>query len=91
MFQGEEVPAEEKLISLFKPHTEIIIKDRRDTQFGHKVFLTGGKSSLILDCLVVEGNPRDAGMALELMDRQVSTLLRGLRVRHATCFMAWHQ
>lgn len=71
VFQGEQVPTEEKLVSFFESHTDIIVKDRRDTQFGHKVFLTGGRSSLILDCLVVEGNPSDVNMAAELMDRQV--------------------
>ena len=33
---GEEVPASEKVVSLFETHTDIIVKDRRDTFFGHK-------------------------------------------------------
>jgi len=49
VLHGESVPADEKLVSLFEPHTDIIRKDRRDTYYGHKVTLTGGKSGLILD------------------------------------------
>lgn len=69
VFHGEQVPVEEKLVSLFEPHTEVIVKDRREVQFGHKIFLTGGQSSLILDCVVTEGNPSDAGMATPLISR----------------------
>jgi len=38
VLEGEKVPASEKLVSLFEPHTDIIVKDRRDTLYGHKVF-----------------------------------------------------
>jgi len=67
---GESVPASEKVLSIFENHTDIIIKDRRENYFGHKVFLTGGKSNLILDCKVVEGNPSDTELAVEMIDRQ---------------------
>src|SRR4029078_2176251 len=46
---GETVPATEKVVSIFEPHTDIIVKDRRDTLYGHKVFFTGGTSCLIVD------------------------------------------
>ena len=55
--RGEKVPASEKIVSSFEDHTDIIVKGQRDTQFGHKVFLTGGASNLILDCLIERGNP----------------------------------
>ena len=70
VLQGELVPAGEKVVSFFECHTDIIVKDRRDTQFGHKVFLTGGKSGLILDCLIERGNPNDAVLFPILLDRQ---------------------
>ena len=41
---GEKVPANEKIFSIFEPHTDIIIKDRRDEFYGHKICLTGGGS-----------------------------------------------
>ena len=38
----EVVPATEKLVSIFEPHTDIIVKDRRDTLYGHKLCLATG-------------------------------------------------
>ena len=67
---GETVPAQEKVVSIFEPHTDIIIKDRRDTFYGHKICLTGGASNLILDCLIATGNPADASLAIPMLDRQ---------------------
>jgi len=67
---GEDVPASEKVVSLFETHTDIIVKDRRDTFFGHKVCLTGGASNLIVDCLIVDGNPADSNLTIEMLDRQ---------------------
>jgi len=70
----ENVPAGEKLISFFEPHSDIIVKDRRDTHFGHKVYLTTGKSGLILDCMMPRGNPNDSSLVGEIVDRQKQTL-----------------
>jgi IS5 family transposase len=67
---GQKVAAADKVISIFEPHTDIIVKDRRDTVFGHKICLTGGASNLILDCLIVEGNPADVDLAIPMLDRQ---------------------
>lgn len=50
VFDEETVPAAQKVVSIFEPHTDIIRKDRRETLYGHKVFLTGGASGLIVDC-----------------------------------------
>jgi IS5 family transposase len=70
VIHGEKVPASEKLVSLFEPHADIIRKDRRDTLYGHKIFVTGGASGLILDCTVERGNPADSSMALAMLQRQ---------------------
>jgi transposase, IS5 family len=70
VIRGEKVDARDKVVSLFEPHTDIIIKDRRDTIFGHKVCLSGGASNLILDCLILEGNPADSELAIPMLDRQ---------------------
>ncbi len=67
---GEEVPASDKVVSLFETHTDIIVKDRRDTYFGHKICLTGGASNLIVDCLIVDGNPADSSLTVDMLDRQ---------------------
>ena len=74
VFNGETVPASEKVVSIFEPHTDIIRKDRRDTLYGHKIFLTAGASGLIVDCIVERGNPRDSDLAVPLMKRAVKVL-----------------
>jgi len=66
-----EEPASEKVASLFETHTDIIIKGRRNTEHRHKIFLIGGASNLIIDCLVKRGNPADSECVKELLDRQV--------------------
>jgi len=71
VLEGESVPAKDKIVSIFEPHTNIIIKDRRNTHYGHKVCLTAGASGLVLDCVVEDGNPADATLAVEMMSRQV--------------------
>jgi IS5 family transposase len=65
----EKVPASEKVVSIFEPHTDIIVKDRRDTFYGHKICLSGGPSNLITDCLIVEGNPADSRLTTRMLDR----------------------
>jgi len=70
VIKGQQVPAAEKIVSLFEPHTDVIVKDRRDTYYGHKICLTGGASNLILDCLIVEGNPADTSLTETMLDRQ---------------------
>ena len=74
VFEGESVPAPQKIVSIFEPHTDIIRKDRRDTLYGHKVFLTAGASGLIVDCVVERGNPVDKDKAVKLAKRAVSVL-----------------
>jgi len=70
VLQSESVPAGEKIVSLFEPHTDIIVKDRRDTFYGHKVCLTGGASNLIIDCLITDGNPADTDLTETMLERQ---------------------
>ena len=65
----EAVPATEKLVSLFEAHTDVIVKDRRGTYYGHKIFLTTGRSGVILDCAIPQGNPADVTWAEPLVRR----------------------
>jgi len=69
VINGESVPAREKIVSIFEPHTDIIVKDRRETLYGHKICLTAGKSGLVLDCLILDGNPADSTLAVEMIER----------------------
>jgi len=66
---GESVPNKEKIFSIFEDHTDIVVKGGREVEFGHKVNLAGGKSNLILDCRILDGNPADAAIYGEVIDR----------------------
>ena len=72
VLKGEAVPAGEKLVSLFEPHADIIVKGGREVQYGHKLNLATGKSGLILDVVVEAGNPADAERFLPMLDRQIA-------------------
>ncbi|MDT8422084.1 MAG: ISNCY family transposase [Desulfuromonadales bacterium] len=76
VINGEKVPASEKVVSFFEDHSDIIVKGQRDTTYGHKVFFTGGVSTLILDCLIEQGNPADSERYQTLLERQKSLLGR---------------
>jgi len=69
--EGLAVPAGEKLVSLFEPHADIIVKGGRDVQYGHKLNLITGKSGLILDVVIEAGNPADAERFLPMLDRHI--------------------
>jgi IS5 family transposase len=70
VLDGQSVPAAEKIVSIFEEHTDIIKKDRRDTYYGHKICLTAGASSMVLDCLILDGNPADSSLAEQMVERQ---------------------
>jgi IS5 family transposase len=69
ILRGETVPAKEKVVSIFEPHTDIIVKDNRDTQYGHKVCLTTGASGIVTAMVVSRGNPADRAMTVEMIER----------------------
>lgn len=72
VFQGETVPAAEKIFSLFEAHTDIIVKGQRDIQYGHKLNLSTGRSGLVLDVVIEQGNPADAERFLPMLDRHIA-------------------
>jgi len=74
--EGEKVPAGEKLVSIFEPHSDIIVKGQRDTLFGHKICLTGGASNMILDCRIERGNPADSELYIPAIEKTSETLGR---------------
>lgn len=68
---GEAVPASEKIVSLFEPHADIIVKGTRDVEYGHKLNLTTGRSGLILDMVIESGNPADSERLLPMLERHI--------------------
>ena len=59
--QGEQVPASEKIVSLFEEHTDIIRrgKESRPVEYGHKVWLNEVEGGLVSHYRLLEGNPSD--------------------------------
>ncbi len=74
--KGEKVSSKEKIVSIFEEHTDIIYKGSRNVIFGHKSTITTGKSGLILDIDIHDGNPADA------------TLVKGVIGRHEQIYGA---
>ena len=70
VIKGQIIPPEEKVVSIFEAHTDIIMKGKRDVAYGHKVFLTAGKSGIVTDCQLVQGNPSDKEYFLDLISKQ---------------------
>lgn len=62
VLRGERVPAREKVLSLFEPHTALIRrgKARQPTEFGRKVLLDEVDGGLVTRYAVLAGNPADA-------------------------------
>jgi transposase, IS5 family len=58
---GEQVPASEKIYSIFEPHTDLIKRGKvnKPVEFGHKVFLAESDRGLITQYRVLDGNPSD--------------------------------
>ena len=69
---GEQVAAGDKIVSLFEPHADIIVKGSRDVEYGHKLNLTTGRSGLILDLVIEAGNPADSARLLPMLERHIA-------------------
>ena len=72
VLHGEAVAANEKIVSLFEPHADIIVKGGREVQYGHKLNLTTGRSGLILDLVIEAGNPADSERFLPMLKRHIA-------------------
>jgi transposase, IS5 family len=61
VLEGEQVAIDEKIYSIFEPHTDLIKrgKVRTPMEFGHKVFLAESAKGLITQYEVLDGNPSD--------------------------------
>jgi IS5 family transposase len=78
VLQGETVPAEEKLYSIFEPHTDLIKRGKtlKPVEFGHKVFLAESSHGLITDYRVLDGNPVDSDHVQVSLDHHQKTFQR---------------
>ena len=61
ILQGEQVPASEKIVSLFEEHTDIIRRGKESppVEYGHKVWLNEVEGGLVSHYRILKGNPSD--------------------------------
>lgn len=62
ILHGEQVPALDKIVSLFEEHTDIICrgKESRPVEYGHKIWLNEVEGGLVSHYRILDGNPSDA-------------------------------
>ncbi len=70
-FDGEKVPHQDKVFSIFEPHAKLIMRGRRGRpiEFGHKVLLTQSKEKFITDFVVLEENRGDDDLLPMVIER----------------------
>jgi IS5 family transposase len=70
-YSGEDVPCEEKIFSLFEPHTELIQKGKKNKpiEFGHRVDIVQTREKFITDCIVSEISPPELKMVPVILGR----------------------
>ena len=61
VFQDEKVPASEKIVSIFEPHTAIIRRGKasKPVEYGRKVWLDEVEGGIVTRWQVLVGNPSD--------------------------------
>lgn len=68
---GEKLAADEKVYSIFEPHTDLIKRGKanKPMEFGHKVFLAETRRGLVTDYWIIAGNPNDDVHVKSCVDR----------------------
>jgi IS5 family transposase len=74
VFQEEKVPAAEKIVSLFEPHTAIIRRQKagKPVEFGRKVWLDEVDGGILTRWSVLEGNPADSEQWEPAIDHHIA-------------------
>ena len=67
IFNNSPVASSEKIVSIFEPHTDIIVKSAQDIYYGHKVNLATDTQGLILHMDILRGNPGDRTLYLPVL------------------------
>jgi hypothetical protein len=73
LLKGEVIPSEEKVFSIFEPHTEWISKGKQNkkVELGHKVLIATDQNHFILHHKVIEGKA-DVELCIPLADALLS-------------------
>ncbi len=70
VFQDEKVPANEKIVSIFEPHTAIIRRGKagKPVEYGRKVWLDEVEGGIVTRWEVLDGNPSDKDQWIPSLD-----------------------
>jgi len=68
VFDHQIVPVSEKIVSLFEPHSDIIVKHKRSVQYGHKVNLATQSDGFVTYVNIEDGNPADKILFLPVLE-----------------------
>ena len=70
LLKGEAIPAEEKVYSIFEPHTEWISKGKQNkrVELGHLLLITTDQHQFIIDYKIMKGE-KDAAQVKPLTER----------------------
>jgi IS5 family transposase len=73
VLQQEKVPALEKIVSIFEPHSDIIQRNKahKPTEYGHKVWLDEVDGGIVTRWDVLDGNPNDDRQWLPSLDHHI--------------------
>jgi IS5 family transposase len=71
---GQQVPASDKLVSIFEPHTAIIRKGKlgKPTEFGRVVWVDEVEGGIISRYAVLAGNPDDATQLVPSLEHHIN-------------------
>lgn len=85
VFEGQKVPASEKLVSIFEAHSDIIRRGKanKDTEYGHKVWFDEAEAGIITNYRVLAGNPSDQKQWKPALDHHVQQFGRPPRLASA--------
>jgi IS5 family transposase len=61
ILKGEQVPAQEKIVSIFEEHTDIIVrgKEAKPVEYGHKLWLNEVEGGIVSHYRILDGNPSE--------------------------------
>lgn len=68
LLKGEAIPPEEKVYSIFEPHTEWISKGKRNPELGNTILITTNQYHLIMDYKIMF-KEKDASQIVPLLER----------------------
>ena len=75
VLQGEQVPASEKIVSIFEEHTDILRrgKEARPVEYGHKLWLNEVEGGIVSHYRILDGNPSDEKQWKPSLKAHIST------------------